>query len=66
VAYFYNATTNTGTLKGMDNVSHTAKWFNPRTGAYTTIGTNLIPSSGQWLIPAKPDSNDWVLYIYQN
>jgi hypothetical protein len=66
VAYFYNATTNTGTLKGMDNVSHTAKWFNPRTGAYTTIGTNLIPSSGQWLIPAKPDSNDWVLYMYQN
>lgn len=64
VAYFYNTTTNTGTLKNMDSTSYTAKWFNPRTGAYTTIGT-VTPSDGQWTIPAKPDGNDWVLVVYQ-
>jgi len=63
VAYFYNTTTNTGTLKGMDNTAYTAKWFNPRTGADTTIGT-ITPSGGQYTIPAKPDGNDWVLYVY--
>jgi len=64
VAYFYNTTTNTGTLKGMDNVAHTVKWYNPRTGEYTTVGTNIYPTNGQYTIPAKPDTNDWVLYVY--
>jgi len=63
VAYFYNQSTNTGTLKGMDNVAYTAKWYNPRTGAYTTIGS-VTPTNGSWTIPAKPDGNDWVLLAY--
>ena len=63
VAYFYNTTTKTGTLKNMDSTSYTAQWFNPRTAAYTSIGT-ITPSGGQWTIPAKPDSNDWVLYVH--
>lgn len=62
VAYFYNPTANTGTLKGLDNVPYHAKWFNPRTGTYTDIG-DVTPSAGQWAIPAKPDSNDWALVV---
>ncbi|MHB1484837.1 MAG: LamG-like jellyroll fold domain-containing protein [Saccharofermentanales bacterium] len=62
VAYFYNTSTNTGTLKNMASATYTAKWFNPRTGEYTKIGT-VIPSSGQWTIPSKPDGNDWALIV---
>lgn len=62
VAYFYNTTTRTGTLKNMDNTPYTAKWYNPLTGVYIDIGT-ITPSGGQWTIPDKPDTNDWVLYV---
>lgn len=62
VAYFYNATANTGTLKNMDNVPYSAKWFSPLTGAYTDIGT-VTPCGGEWTIPAKPDTNDWTLLV---
>jgi hypothetical protein len=66
VVYLHNGSNKkTGTLKGMDNgVAYTAKWFNPRTGAYTTISTNIVPTSGQWTIPQRPDTSDWVLYVY--
>ena len=68
VTYFYkNGTTATGTLKNMyDGTTYTAKWFNPRTGAYTTISTNVTSSGGEWTIPSRPDSNDWLLLVTNN
>jgi len=64
VAYFYNSTTATGTLKGMTNTAYTAQWFNPATGATTNIGSGTItPSGGQWTIPVKPSQQDWVLIV---
>lgn len=65
VAYFYNSTTLTGTLKGMASSSYTARWFDPETGAYRSIGT-ITPVSGQWTVPAKPDTGDWVLLVQKN
>lgn len=64
VAFFFNGNTNSGIIKGMDNgYYYNARWYNPRTGAYTTISTTAASTSGQWGIPAKPDSNDWVLLL---
>ncbi|MBM7564834.1 DUF4038 domain-containing protein [Paenibacillus sacheonensis] len=64
VTFFFNGTTSTGTIKGMDNgYYYDAKWFNPRTGAYTAISTTAKSTSGQWNVPSKPDTNDWVLLL---
>ena len=64
VAYFYNTTTNTGTLKGMANVPYWMQWFNPITGVYGTAKT-ITPANGSYVIGVKPDGNDWVLKVYK-
>jgi len=64
VVFFFNGSTATGALRQMDNdYYYEAKWYNPRTGAYTAIGSTVQAISGQWAIPAKPDTNDWVLLV---
>jgi len=65
VAYFYNNTHNrTGTIKNLDDqVTYRAQWYNPRNGQYTPLSSSVIPSSGSWVIPEKPDSQDWVLLL---
>lgn len=42
-----------------------AKWFDPRHGTYADIGTGTIKTNaeGQWTIPERPDSRDWVVYL---
>jgi len=62
VAYFYNTTQKTGTLKGLANVTYTAQWFNPRTNAYGTV-SSFTPASGTYAIGNKPDTGDWVLIV---
>jgi len=69
VAYFYNKTTTTGKLVNLENGrTYTAKWYNPRTGEYTEIASNITGtgSKSYWNIPAKPDGSDWVLYATIN
>ena len=69
VAYFYNVTpfvtsTATGTLKNLDDAEvYRAQWYNPREGSYTPISSSVNPSGGQWIIPEKPDTLDWVLLL---
>ncbi len=67
VVYFYNQTKLTGILKGLDKSKvYSAKWFNPRTNEYIDISNSVKANSlGQWFIPLKPDSNDWLLYVTQ-
>jgi hypothetical protein len=62
VVYFSNHLRATGTLKKMTADNYQAKWFNPRTGVYTEIG-EAKPSNGEWTIPSKPDSEDWILLL---
>ncbi len=65
VVYFYNKTgRNTGTLKNLDD-HHTyrAQWYNPREGLYLPISSSVISTGGNWVIPEKPDSLDWVLLL---
>jgi len=62
VAYFYNATQNTGTIKGLANVAYTTQWYNPITGVYSAAATIKI-SNGRYFIGNKPDNNDWVLIM---
>ncbi|WP_162309401.1 apiosidase-like domain-containing protein [Cohnella abietis] len=64
VVFSFNNSTATGSLKQMDNSwRYKARWFNPRSGEYTTISNTIQPSSGQWVIPNKPDTSDWVLLV---
>ncbi len=67
VVFFFNSGTATGTLKQMDNsYFYRARWYNPRTGVYSTISNHVAPSSGQWTMPNKPDGNNWVLLVEKN
>jgi hypothetical protein len=52
-----------GTLRSLDpGVSYRADWFDPRTGAWTQIDTDLRADNGRWKIPIRPDG-DWVLVV---
>ena len=68
VAFFYNKTTDTGALEGMDpHTQYTAHWYDPANGNYTLIGANIQPDTGgSWVIPAKPDDGDWALLVQAN
>ena len=39
------------------------KWYNPRTGTYTSAGTIVPDKDGTWIIPEKPDKEDWLLIV---
>lgn len=68
VAFFYNKTTDTGSLEGMnDHSAYTARWYNPRNGEYTLIGSEIKPDNhGVWVIPEKPNTEDWALVVQAN
>ncbi len=65
VVYFFNRVRATGNLKNLEKEkNYTAKWYNTRTGVYTTIPT-FKTDSGIWTVPDKPDSEDWILLVNQ-
>ncbi|MBR2861705.1 MAG: DUF4038 domain-containing protein [Clostridia bacterium] len=67
VAYLFNTNTASGKLEKMDNsATYTIKWFNPRTNEYTLVSSNEKPSASGYVIPEKPDTNDWVLIATKN
>ena len=73
VVYFYNQTTNTGTIGNMNaSATYTAKWFNPRTNEYQMISqsiqANTRDANGNpgYTLPSKPDNNDWVVLVTKN
>jgi len=37
-----------------------ARWFNPRTGKSSRIGT---VKTDAWISPSTPDAEDWVLHL---
>lgn len=59
--YYYLGSS--GTLYNLSAPRYNASWFDPRTGAYTPIGSGFAPSGGQWAIPQKPDLRDWLLWV---
>ncbi|WP_135550333.1 apiosidase-like domain-containing protein [Paenibacillus cymbidii] len=64
VAYFADTQNRaTGTITQMANTVYKAQWYNTRTGEYTLISNQVIPVNGQWVIPERPDKNDWVLLV---
>ncbi|MCU6712722.1 DUF4038 domain-containing protein [Paenibacillus sp. J5C_2022] len=61
-----NVSAYTGIVNGLSPSStYMARWFNTRNGNYTMISDGFLPNgSGQWSIPAQPDSTkDWVIII---
>ena len=66
VVYFFGDGMGTGTLNNLlNNAVYTSQWFNPVTGSYTDIG-GFTTTTGQWVIPARPTANDWVLLLKTN
>lgn len=67
VLYLCNwSSTASGVLRNMRDAAYDVTWFNPRTGAYSAVGTirpQPDPQDGSsiWRIPPKPDAADWVL-----
>jgi hypothetical protein len=62
-AYFYGPSRSPGTLRNLDpGVSYGADWFDPRTGTWTPLDTDLRADNGQWKIPLRPDG-DWILVV---
>jgi hypothetical protein len=68
VVYFYNADTGSGILKRLNpNTTYTARWYDPRQGTFSAIGTNAQPDANcRWTIPAKPSGQDWILIVEAN
>ncbi len=63
IIYYGEATTSTVKMNGLQKGLYEAAWFNPRTGRYLPYSENLIPIPGEWEIPAKKDSSDWLLMV---
>ena len=69
VVYLYNKTTDSAGLLGkMDtSATYTAKWFDPRTGEYTTISDKITAADdGTYDIPQKPVADDMDLLVTKN
>jgi hypothetical protein len=49
------------TLSLLNNVPYTFRWFDTRTGVFTTAAERAQPRHGSLPVPAKPDDRDWVL-----
>jgi hypothetical protein len=62
IAYFYNSTKKTGTLKGLANMNYISQWYNPITGVYN-IPTTVTITNGTYTIGEKPDKKDWILLV---
>ena len=65
VAYSYNERGNTmGTIRVLNTEkTYDAYWFNPRTGKYILVATGIHSNNGEYFIPNKPDTADWVLLL---
>ena len=65
VAYFYNTQVKTsGTVRILDTEkTYDAYWFNPRTGKYTLIASDIRSENGEYTVPNRPDTGDWVLLL---
>lgn len=61
IVYFYHNDRKTGTLKNIDPKSrYVTSWFNPRNGVTTNISGGQIFGKFKWVIPEKPDKQDWI------
>ncbi|GAA1661465.1 hypothetical protein GCM10009807_01430 [Microbacterium lacus] len=64
VAYFASGSSQPpGHLRGMGASEYSARWFDPRTGEYTTIDASIEAEDGEWAVPATPSLDDWVLLV---
>lgn len=64
VVYLYNETLVSGTLRGLAaKVAYGAEWFDPRTGQHIPIAAPAVTDGGEWEVPPKPSSEDWVLLV---
>jgi hypothetical protein len=52
---------NTITFRNVTNGTYVSQWFNPRTGAFSSIGSGAV--NGTWTVPARPDGSDWVVLL---
>ena len=64
LAYCYGDTA-AGTLRGLaPQAEYAARWFDPRKGTTTPIGSAFRAPDGRWRVPEKPPG-DWLLVVAQ-
>ena len=64
VVCFYNLSTNTGTLLGLDaKATYSAQWYNTSTGEYADLGDVTPDKNGSYKIPQKEADKDCVLIV---
>ena len=65
--YFYGKGTQTGSISTLPpDAKPETVWYNPRTGEFIEAASPVKEADGYWLLPAKPDEEDWVLEIIEN
>ncbi|MDJ1115097.1 DUF4038 domain-containing protein [Microbacterium dauci] len=65
--FSFNDRVVTGAIRGMDEgATYSARWFNPRTGEFTSIATDIHAVGGSWDAPLKPTIEDWMLLVQKN
>jgi hypothetical protein len=63
IVYFANKVPSTGEIRNLSiEKTYTAKWYNTSNGIYTTIKT-FKTNTGTWIVPDKPNSDDWILVV---
>lgn len=60
--YFSPGTSSVGRLTDLDDTVYAARWFDPRSGASTAIGSVTV-TDGSWAVPEKPSADDWLLVL---
>ena len=62
--YFYGKGTETGCISTLpDGAVTEVRWYNPRTGAFRAASELRRDADGSWVLPSKPDMEDWVLVL---
>lgn len=69
VVYLYSRNTAGGRVTGLAaGNTYAATWFNPRTNEYVEIGEFTAPAADEggnssWVLPARPEADDFVLVV---
>lgn len=66
ILYIYSSDEIPILIKNLDSRSqYKAKWFDPRKGRYFNINKTPMTGTKEWLVPQRPDAEDYILCIYK-
>ena len=67
VLYFTSLTRDSAAaVRYLQNKHYMVQWFDPRENCYITVDTAASPSNGEYRLPKRPGSEDWLLVLSAN